>query len=83
MGIISWIIIGLIAGAIAKLLMPGKGPKGCIITVLLGIGGAFLGGWIGSQLGFGTVKGLDLKSILIAAGGSFLILIIYKAIKQK
>lgn len=44
MGIVSWIVLGLIAGAIAKLLMPGKDPGGCIITILLGIAGAFVGG---------------------------------------
>ena len=47
MGIIAWIVLGLIAGAIAKLLMPGKDPGGCIITILLGIVGALVGTWIG------------------------------------
>ena len=51
-GIIGWIVIGGIAGAIAKLLMPGKDPGGCIITVLLGIAGALLAGWIGHTVGW-------------------------------
>ena len=50
-GILGWIVIGGIAGAIAKLLMPGKDPGGCIITVLLGIVGAFVAGWLGRALG--------------------------------
>ena len=49
-GFIAWIIIGAIAGAIARLIMPGRGPSGCIVTVLLGVAGACLAGWLGHQL---------------------------------
>ena len=56
MGILSWIIMGLIVGVLAKLIMPGKDPGGFIITIFLGIVGAFLGGYIGSRLGFGQLR---------------------------
>ncbi len=78
----SWIFFGLIVGIVAKLLMPGKDPGGFIITILLGIGGAFLGGFIGTQLGFGGFTGWNLKSFVLAVGGSILILILYRWIKN-
>lgn len=83
MGILSWVAMGLIVGALAKLIMPGKDPGGIIITILLGIGGALLGGFLGSKLGIGTVDAFDLKSILIATGGAILILIIYRLLFKK
>ena len=82
MGIFSWIILGLIVGIIAKFLMPGKDPGGFFITIILGIAGAFVGGFIGSTLGLGSVTGFDIRSLLIAIGGSILVLIIYRAIKK-
>lgn len=78
MGIISWIAMGLIVGALAKLIMPGKDPGGIIITILLGIAGALLGGFIGSKLGIGMVDAFNLKSILLATGGAIIILILYR-----
>jgi uncharacterized membrane protein YeaQ/YmgE (transglycosylase-associated protein family) len=77
MGILSWIVFGLIAGLIARWIMPGRDPQGCIITIVLGIVGAFVGGFIGTRLGFGTVTGFNLNSFLIAVGGSVLVLVIY------
>ena len=82
MGIISWIIMGLIVGVIAKFIMPGKDPGGFIITILLGIAGAFFGGYIGSILGFGAVTGFNLGSLLLSIGGAVLILILYRAVKR-
>ena len=82
MGILSWIIMGLIVGALAKFLMPGKDPGGIILTILIGIGGAFVGGFIGSYLGFGTVTGFNVGSILLATGGAILLLILYRFIKK-
>lgn len=82
MGIFSWILMGLIVGLIAKFIMPGKDPGGFIITILLGIAGAFFGGYIGSFLGLGTVTGFNLGSLLLAVGGAVLILIIYRRIKK-
>lgn len=82
MGILSWIIFGLIAGALAKLIMPGDDPGGCIITTLIGIVGAVIGGYVGTLLGLGTVSGFDLRSFGIAVVGSLLLLAIYRMIKS-
>jgi uncharacterized membrane protein YeaQ/YmgE (transglycosylase-associated protein family) len=82
MGILSWIVMGLIVGLLGKLVMPGKDPGGIIITILLGIGGAFLGGFIGSFLGLGTVTGFNVGSLLLAIGGAVLLLILYRFIKK-
>ncbi|MDD5100870.1 MAG: GlsB/YeaQ/YmgE family stress response membrane protein, partial [Syntrophales bacterium] len=59
MGILSWIVMGLIVGVLAKFIMPGKDPGGMILTILIGIGGAFVGGFIGSYLGLGTITGFN------------------------
>ena len=82
MGIFSWIILGLIVGIIAKFIMPGKDPGGFFITIVLGIAGAFVGGFIGSALGFGSVTGFDIRSLLLAVGGAILLLAIYRVIKK-
>ncbi len=82
MGILSWIAMGLIVGILAKLIMPGKDPGGIIITILIGIAGAFLGGYVGSFLGIGTVTGFNLVSLLLAIGGALLLLILYRLIKR-
>ncbi len=83
-GIFSWIIMGLIAGILAKFLHPGRDGGGIIMTVLLGIGGAMLGGWIGARfLNIGSVSGFDFKSIGLAAGGSLLILIVHRAVSGR
>lgn len=83
MGILAWIILGLIAGALAKWVMPGRDGGGIIVTILLGIAGAFVGGWIGSFLGLGTTGGLSIGSIITAAAGAFLLLFIYRRVKKK
>ncbi|PKN88302.1 MAG: GlsB/YeaQ/YmgE family stress response membrane protein [Deltaproteobacteria bacterium HGW-Deltaproteobacteria-1] len=82
MGILSWIVMGLIVGVLAKLIMPGKDPGGIIITILIGIAGAFLGGYIGSFLGIGTITGFNLVSLMLAIGGALLLLILYRLIKR-
>lgn len=80
----SWIwaiVIGGIAGAIAKLLMPGKDPGGCIVTILLGIAGAMLAYFVGQQLGFtSTNDGVGLIGSVI---GAFLILLIYRLVMRR
>lgn len=83
MGILTWILFGLIAGGIAKLLMPGKDPGGCFITMFLGIAGAIVGGWIGTILGFGTAKEFNIKGMLVAIGGACLLLFIYRILKKR
>ena len=79
---IIWIILGLIAGIIAKLLMPGRDPGGFIITIILGIVGALVGGFISVKLGFGDVTGFNLPSVIIAVLGSMLLLFIYRMVKR-
>lgn len=84
MGILSWIIFGLIAGAVAKLIMPGKDPGGCIVTILIGIAGALLGGFIGTELfNFGTVTGFNLRSFLIAIAGCIVLLLLYRLVARR
>lgn len=75
MGWISWIVVGLVAGVIAKLIMHDR--FGWIMTIVLGIVGAFVGGWISGLLGGPGVSGFDLVSILVASGGAIVVLFIY------
>lgn len=82
MGILSWIVLGLIVGVLAKWIMPGKDPGGFIITILIGVAGAFVGGFIGSFLGFGTVTGFSLRSLAIATGGALLLLYVHRLLKR-
>ncbi len=82
MGIITWIVLGGIVGAIAKLIMPGKDPGGVIVTILLGVAGAFVGGYASTLLGFGTVTGFNFISLVIAVIGALLLLLIYRVIKN-
>ena len=82
MGILSWIIMGLIVGVLAKFFMPGRDPGGIVVTILLGIGGAFVGGYLGSILGLGTVTGFNMGSLLLAIGGAILLLIVYRMLKK-
>ena len=81
MGIISWIVFGLVAGVIAKLLMPGRDPGGCIITMLLGVAGAFVGGFVCELLtGRPQVIRSDLGSLVVAVIGAIIVLLIYRLI---
>ena len=72
----------MIAGIIAKLIMPGKDPGGFIVTIIIGIVGAFVGGWIGTALGFGEVTGFNFGSFVIAVLGAIVLLVIYRMIKR-
>jgi uncharacterized membrane protein YeaQ/YmgE (transglycosylase-associated protein family) len=76
--ILSWIVFGLIAGIVAKLLMPGKDPGGFIVTILLGIAGSLLGGYIAKLLGIG---GGWLTGFVMAVIGALLLLAIYRLVK--
>ncbi len=79
MGFIAWIVLGLVAGAIAKLLMPGRDPGGWIITMLLGIAGAFVGGFIGRAIwGSDGVNGVNMGSIGLAVLGAIVLLALYR-----
>ena len=79
MGILAWIILGLIAGAIAKAIMPGRDPGGFIVTALIGIVGAVIGGFLGNMIfGIGGVSGVDIRSILISVVGALVLLWVYR-----
>ncbi|MEO5808712.1 MAG: GlsB/YeaQ/YmgE family stress response membrane protein [Sphingomicrobium sp.] len=80
-GIIGWIVIGLLAGGIAKLLMPGKDPGGCIITMLLGIAGALLAGFLGKAIGWYTQG--EAAGFIAAIVGAVLLLLIYRLIVRR
>jgi len=82
MGIISWIFLGLIAGALAKFLVPGKDPGGFFITILIGIVGAILGGFLGSFIGLGRVESFDLGGIVIATIGAIILLVLYRLFRK-
>jgi len=82
MGILSWIVLGLIVGVLAKWIMPGNDPGGLIITILLGIGGAFVGGFISSFFGFGSFRGFDFRSLIIAVCGAVLLLYVYRRLRK-
>ena len=73
-----WIIIGLIAGALAKFVMPGRDPGGIIVTIILGIIGAFVGGYLATALGIGV--GGTLGSIIVATIGAIVVLVIYRLV---
>ena len=81
MGIISWIVLGLIAGALAKLIMPGRQGGGIIVTIILGIIGAILGGFLGSLIGMGSLESVfDIGTIITAIVGALIVLFIYGAV---
>jgi uncharacterized membrane protein YeaQ/YmgE (transglycosylase-associated protein family) len=73
--------MGLVVGVVAKMLMPGRDPGGFIITILLGIAGAFVGGFIGSMLGLGALTGFSLHTFLLALGGAIVLLVLYRLIR--
>ncbi|MFB7941660.1 GlsB/YeaQ/YmgE family stress response membrane protein [Streptomyces sp. NPDC127049] len=82
MGIIAWILIGLLAGMIAKALMPGKDPGGVIVTILIGIAGGLLGGWLGKViLGVDSIDGFfDVSTWIAAIVGSMILLALYRLV---
>ncbi len=80
-GIFAWIVIGLLAGGIAKLLMPGKDPGGCIVTILLGIAGALLAGFLGRAIGW--YEPGDGAGFIAAIVGAFLILLVYRLVLSR
>jgi uncharacterized membrane protein YeaQ/YmgE (transglycosylase-associated protein family) len=78
MGVLSWILFGLIVGVIAKLLMPGRDPGGIVVTIVLGIVGAVLGGFLGRQLGF-YAEG-EPVGYLVSIGGAIILLVLYRMV---
>ena len=78
-----WILLGLIAGSLAKWILPGRDPAGCLFTIILGIGGALLGGLLGAYAGWGEVAQgeLDVRSIAIATAGAIVVLVVGRILR--
>jgi uncharacterized membrane protein YeaQ/YmgE (transglycosylase-associated protein family) len=84
MGVLAWILFGLIAGAIAKFIMPGKDPGGCLGTAVIGILGAVIGGFVSTQLfDLGSVTGFNFRSFGIAILGSIILLTLYRLFLER
>jgi uncharacterized membrane protein YeaQ/YmgE (transglycosylase-associated protein family) len=81
MSLLAWIVLGSIAGLVAKALVPGRDPGGCIVTILVGIAGALVGGWLSTLLGFGGLAGgLDLRNLVIAVLGAIVLLVLFRLV---
>ena len=80
-GFLGWIVVGAIAGVLAKAIMPGKDPGGCIVTILLGVGGALLAGFIGNAIGWYTQG--QAGGFIAATLGAILILFIYRLLMRR
>jgi uncharacterized membrane protein YeaQ/YmgE (transglycosylase-associated protein family) len=81
MGLLAWLVLGLIAGVLANFLVGGGG--GLIVDIVLGIVGAFVGGFLASALGVGDVSGLNLESIVIATIGAILVILVVRAVTRR
>lgn len=83
MGILAWIVFGLIAGVIAKLIMPGRDGGGFILTCILGIVGAVVGGWLATRLGYGgDITGFNLRSFIVAVVGAIVVLAVFRLLRR-
>ena len=74
MGFLYWILLGLLVGVLAKWIMPGPDSSGLVMTIVLGVAGALLGGWLATRLRIGSVTGFDLRSLGLAVAGALLLL---------
>ena len=83
MGLISWIVVGLVAGLLARWIMPGSDPLGFILTILLGMAGASVGGFVVSILGGTGATGFNVWSILVASLGAILLLFLYNLVTRR
>jgi uncharacterized membrane protein YeaQ/YmgE (transglycosylase-associated protein family) len=83
MSILAWILVGLIAGILAKIAMPGPDPGGIILTIVIGIAGALTGGFVVSWLGGPDMTGFNLSSILVATLGSIILLALYRLVTRR
>ena len=78
--VLLWMVFGLIVGAIAKLIMPGKDPGGIIVTILIGVVGGLISGFVGSRIGLG---GGNIMNIVLATAGAIVLLVIYRMVKGR
>ena len=84
MGLLTWIFVGLVAGVIAQFVIGGGvgSIRGLVVAVILGIGGALLGGFISSAMGWGDVTGFNVRSLVIATGGAILVVLAWQAVSR-
>ncbi len=83
MGILAWILFGLIAGVIAKFIMPGRDGGGFILTCVLGIVGAVVGGWLATMFGYGgDITGFDMHSFIVAVIGAIVVLAVFRLVRR-
>ncbi len=86
MGLLTWILVGLVAGLVAKLIVGGGigglGLRGIALTILLGVGGAILGGFVASYMGWGDVTGFNVTSLVIATLGAIVVVVAWQAISS-
>ena len=82
MGFLSWILLGLVAGALAKFIMPGKDPGGCLVTIILGVVGAVVGGYLATLAGYGKIESFDLGGIFLATLGAILVLVVFRIARK-
>lgn len=83
MGFFAWVFLGLLVGGIAKYIVPGKDPGGLLVTTLIGILGAVIGGALGTRLGWGTVAGFDFRSIAVATFGAIMLLLLFRLARRR
>ena len=83
MGLVSWVIVGALAGLLAKWIMPGSGPGGFLVTVLLGMAGASIGGFFVGMLGGTGATGFNIWSILVATFGAVILLFVYGLVTRR
>jgi uncharacterized membrane protein YeaQ/YmgE (transglycosylase-associated protein family) len=82
MGILALLVLGLLAGLVAKLILPGNDPGGLIVTMAIGVVGAFVGGLLASALGLGGLSGFDFRTFVIAVIGSIILLLLWRAVDR-
>ena len=83
MGLLTWILVGLVAGLVAQLVLgggAGGGLRGIAVTILLGVGGALVGGFISSAMGWGEVTGFNVPSLVIASLGAIVVIVAFRGI---
>lgn len=83
MSVLGWILMGLLAGWLAKFLLPGRQPGGLLITMVIGIVGAAIGGWIGTQLGWGGPTQFDMRSLGLSVMGAVVFLLLLSALRGR
>jgi uncharacterized membrane protein YeaQ/YmgE (transglycosylase-associated protein family) len=85
-GLLSWILVGLVAGLVAQVVVSGGlgglGLRGLALTILLGVGGALLGGFVSSAMGWGDVTGFNLRSLVIAVCGAIVVIVVFRAVSS-